>query len=99
MNKLISKLQSDQKGRALVEESLPIDIFHLTAIPDQSTTMLNGNFVHSQLLIDILLRIETNRTDINPLVSFCKKFYKGNKSQLRNIQEFKDTYSANRALW
>jgi hypothetical protein len=45
---------------------------------EQSTTGLNGQCVHSQILIDLLLRMQYNRTDNNELISLCKETYKGN---------------------
>jgi hypothetical protein len=38
---------------------------------DQSSTNLNGIFIHSQLLIDILIQIKSTRDDKDELIEIC----------------------------
>ncbi len=80
-----------------VDESLPINIFH--AEQGQSTTGLNGQFVHSQLLIDCLLRMKSTSAEKDDLVSVCKKEYDGNAQELSIINEFEKNYTPFRAIW
>jgi hypothetical protein len=101
LNELMAQIQFDHKMQLHNKrnESLAFSICNATAAIDgQSTTELNGQFLHSQLLIDCLIRMKSTSTDKNELVSFCKVQYKRNKNELKNIQEFERDYSANSAL-
>jgi tetratricopeptide (TPR) repeat protein len=76
-----------------------INIFHADSDKGQSTTDLNGQFVFSQLLIDVLLRIVPNPTDSSQLISFCERVYEGNSTGLSHIKQFKGNYTSERALF
>ncbi len=67
--------------------------------PDRSTIELNSNFMHSLLLIDVLLQMNPIKTNKQELVELCKKEYEGNKTQLDILREFDENYSAENALW
>ncbi len=64
----------------------------------QSTTGLNGQFVHSQLLIDCLLRMKPTLIEQNELVYVCKEQYKGNPHELSIINDFEKNYTSYRAI-
>ena len=63
-----------------------------------STRDLDGQFVHSQLLIDCLLRMAPADTDKDELVAVCMKKLKGDPEEVRIIREFKSTYLSNQAV-
>ena len=96
---LISSIKADHKILKKVEEPLSINIFTTSGGAGKSTTGVNGQFVFSQVLIDCLLRLKTNPTDKNELISLCTKEYQGNKTELAILQEFEQGYSPDRALW
>ncbi len=101
LDELIVQIRLDEKKRNQNErkESLAFSIFNANAaIHEQSTSGLNGQFLYSQLLIDCLIRMKPTTTDKNELVSLCKVQYKRNKSELKNIHEFEQEYSADSAL-
>jgi tetratricopeptide (TPR) repeat protein len=75
-----------------------MNIFTANKSPDQSTTGLNGHFVHSLLLIDVLLRMQPVETDKQELIKLCKKTYKDNKTELNILREFQEAYSPKKAL-
>ncbi|UJR31822.1 hypothetical protein I4U23_019299 [Adineta vaga] len=91
------RLDHTQRLKKKVDEILSINIFH--ADHGQSTTGLNGQFVHSQLLIDCLLRMKSHSIEQNEFVSVCKEEYKDNSLELSNINDFERTYLPNRAIW
>jgi tetratricopeptide (TPR) repeat protein len=66
---------------------------------DKSTNELNGEFLHSQLLIDCLLRMKSNQSDKNELIILCKKIYENNPNELNLIKEFEEKYLPNQAVW
>ena len=72
-NDLIHVVKQDQQTRVKIEEPLSINIFNVTSKTDQSTTELNGNFVHSLLLIDVLIRMKSIESDKQQLIQLCKK--------------------------
>lgn len=97
LDELISVIRSDQKSRnrKRIDEPLSMDFNH----PEQSTSGLNGQFISSQLLIDCLLRMQPNSTDLKNLISFCQKYYKANALELQLLSEFEKMYSSENVLW
>ncbi|CAK9188968.1 unnamed protein product [Sphagnum troendelagicum] len=101
LNELVARIRSDQSARRQekkVDEPLSITIFNRNLCEGQSTSQLNGQFIHSQLLIDCL-RMESNQTDKNQLISVCQQEYDGNDEQLIILREFEQSYSRDRSLW
>jgi hypothetical protein len=99
LDDLIHQIKADQKSRAKVEEPLSINVFTASDNPDQSTTGLNGHFIHSLLLIDVLIRMKSVETDKQQLITLCKNEYKINGTQLAVVREFEREYSTDKALW
>jgi tetratricopeptide (TPR) repeat protein len=99
LNDLISQIKQDQKSRVEVDEPLSFNIYSVQGNVDQTTTGLNGHFVHSLLLIDVLLRMKAYQTDKQQLISLCKNEYQNNPTQLNIVHEFEYKYSSNKALW
>ncbi|CAF1269285.1 unnamed protein product [Adineta steineri] len=98
---LIAQIQMDHSRRGIkkVDEPLVFNIFNMSSTSEQSTTGLNGQFVHSQLLIDCLLRLKAIPTDKDELISLSEKQFKDNKTELAILHEFQENYSPDRALW
>ena len=69
-------------------------IFDTNLPKESSTTGLNGQFLHFQLLIDVLLRLKPQPTDRTELISFCQE-----QCQDGILQEFEENYSSNQAIW
>jgi hypothetical protein len=80
------------------EEKLSINIYHTSGTHEQSTTELNGQFVHSQILIDCLIRMRSTSTDKSEFINYCMEEYANNNSQLNIIREFQQDYSVNSTL-
>ncbi|CAF2212799.1 unnamed protein product [Rotaria magnacalcarata] len=70
LDELIDIIRVDQKNRGRNEEALAVNIL------DRSSTELNGDFLHSQLLIDVLIRMTPSQQDENELLALLKKEYK-----------------------
>lgn len=92
---LAAPINADHKRLARAKEPLSITVFNI----GKSTTGVNGQFVFSQVLIDCLLRMKSNRRDIDELISLCETEYDGNNTELNKIREFQKNYSSNKALW
>lgn len=65
----------------------------------KSTSGIHGQFVFSQVLIDCLLRLKLTEADREELIDHCKKQYKDNNIELKNLREFRKEYSSEKALW
>jgi len=97
---LIHVIKQDQQTRVKIEEPLSINIFKTgTNKADQLTTGLNGNFVHSLLLIDVLIRMKSIESDKQQLIQLCKKEYRTNNMELILVREFEKYYRSDKALW
>ena len=83
----------DQKSRAKIEEPLSLNIL------ERSSTGLNGEFLHSQLLINVLLRMKPNEKDKQDLVALCKNEYKKNEDEIKLVNEFERHYHSSKAIW
>lgn len=96
---LVNRIQEDHKIRIDIKngEVLPINVFNTDE--GQSTTGLNGQFVHSQLLIYCLLRMKASTHEKNDLITLCKDEYKGNQREITIINDFEKTYIPSRAIW
>ena len=98
LDHLISRIKVDQKKRVKVDDPIVINIFTTGTNPEQSTTGLNGQFVHSLLLIDVLLRMKCGKKDRQELIALCKKEYQDNETELSILWEFEENYSRKNAL-
>ena len=97
---LILQIKNDhaRRRRNKIDESMSITILN-TNNTEASTCELNGQFIHSQLLIDVFVRMKVIETDKNELITLCKQYYSGNEYQLDIISQFEKDYEADHALW
>lgn len=80
LQKLFPQIYSDHKKQSgnKVKENLSFNIFNSNIKQDQSTTGMNGQFVHSQLLIDCLLRMKSTAVVKNELIGIHRKEHESN---------------------
>jgi len=96
IDELIHRLIIERRMHRKMDESLPIDIYNSDG---QSTTGLNGRFVYSQILIDCLLRLQSNDYDRYELIQFCRHRYQTNSIELQHLYDFEHEYTPNKVLW
>ncbi|CAF1098951.1 unnamed protein product [Adineta ricciae] len=96
---LIDHIKTNQNNQTKADEPLSINIFNSTGTSDQSTTEINGHFLHSLLLIDVLLRIKPNDKDKHQLITLCREHFHVNDHELGLVREFEQEYSSDKALW
>ncbi|CAF2958422.1 unnamed protein product [Rotaria sp. Silwood2] len=94
VHELVARIKADHKSLTRVKEPLSITMFNT----GKSTTGVNGQFVFSQVLIDCLLRMESNKRDIDELIARCETEYRGNNTELNRLREFQKDYSYDKAL-
>jgi hypothetical protein len=89
------------EGRFLrsTKEFFSIDIFN----PNQKTselssTEINGRFLFTQLLLDILLRMKPKLNDKDEFITRCSELFKNNPSELKKLEDFHLEYKAKEAL-
>lgn len=99
MKELINQIRADEQARLKVEEPIKINVFTVVDKPDQSTSDLNGDFLHSLLLIDALLRLKPTDTDKQKLLSFCYNQCQNSDIETKTLKKFEDTYSPDKALY
>ena len=104
LDELIRQIHKDhtqqQQQHQKLDEALPISVF----IPNeheegQSSTGLNGQFIHSQLLIDCLVRMKPSSNEKQEFIIFCKEHYKDNPTELEVVEEFERDYVPGKCLW
>ena len=102
LDELIQKIKADQTQRQhrKVDETLAISIFKSNAQTEgQSSTGLNGQFIHSQLLIECLIRMKSSSDERQELIALGKRQYRNNPAELQIVKEFERDYSSDRSLW
>lgn len=94
LDALINQIQCDHRIQKKVEEPLPIKIF----MSNKSTIGINGEFVFTQILIDCLIKIQSDQTDRDELIELCRNRYKDNPKELSYIDDFESDYSSEKVL-
>jgi tetratricopeptide (TPR) repeat protein len=93
----LTNYKTDQGKRVRIEEPLNFSLFDVVTSEElgKSSTDLNGRFLYSQLFIETLLYMSPlDPFDQNQLNQLCK-----NECELAVINEFRKTYSSDRAIW
>ncbi len=93
VNDLVSKIEQDQNIRERRQTTPMVSIF------ERSSTNINGGFLHSELIVDALVRMNSYPIDKSRLIEIYRKQYEGNSAQLNFINEFERDYTSERALW
>jgi tetratricopeptide (TPR) repeat protein len=96
---LINEIKGDHRRQLRTEEPLSFNCYTVNDNPDQSTTGLNGHFIHSLLLIDVLIRMKSANSDKKALIKLCKEKYQTKKRELTQVRDFEYEYSAEKAVW
>jgi tetratricopeptide (TPR) repeat protein len=99
-NELVEKIKAVRKRiENSFDEPLSISIFNSISNEERSSTNINGGFLHFQLLIGGLLRLRYSQTSREEFFDLCKKEYQGNYKQLSILEDFKESYIPERALY
>ena len=94
LHTLIEKLGLDKQPRQKRNDE-PISF----SISDRSTGAIDGKFLNFQLLVDVLLRMEPAKSEMEELYCYLAPFYGGNDTELSILDELKRDYQPNNALW
>ena len=65
----------------------------------ENLDQLEPSFMYTQILKEILLGMEFNKQFITDLANYCRKFYEGNSSELKMIDEFERDYCVQSSIW
>lgn len=64
----------------------------------QTSRAINGDYLHFQHLIDVILQMKTKPYDINEFIQYCRQEYQTNSATLNQIARFEKTYNKEHAL-
>ncbi|CAF0854652.1 unnamed protein product [Adineta steineri] len=102
-NELVLAIKSDLRMLEKLEElsSVSMSIYDTSSSStiEQSSRMLNGNFLWFRLFIETLIHMQHKNDDRRELIELFTDIYAGNDHQLQIIQEFERAYTNQRALW
>ncbi|CAF3409601.1 unnamed protein product [Rotaria socialis] len=98
LNELVHQIRLDHKNLSIMDDQLPFNIFSMNENDEQSSIELNGQFLYSQLLIDVLMQIKPNEKDKRELITLCRKSYKDNEKELDNVNRFDREYCPSQAI-
>lgn len=82
-----------------MEEPLGIEILTGRNEDDDSTTGLNGEYIHSQQFLNVIQRMKRRSTDSTEFRTLFTEEYDSNMIQLNNLNEYETRYKPERALW
>jgi tetratricopeptide (TPR) repeat protein len=99
MDYLINEIIVERKRWHKIGEPLAFTVFNISNDVEKSSAHINGTFLHTQLLIDLLLRLKSTDVDRQKFIDLCRKEYVGKQSILDRIDEFEQDYSDEYALW
>jgi tetratricopeptide (TPR) repeat protein len=101
IDKLIDKIKSDERRKTHGLEPLVFEIFQTDSSDqeDNTSTEINGEFLHSQLLLDSLISMNIVNNEKTAAIAYFRKEYENSASGLKKIDEFESNYAANRALF
>jgi tetratricopeptide (TPR) repeat protein len=97
----LSRTCYDSRLRREVDELFPFAILNNDIEQEKSTAELDGQFVHSQLLVDCLQTMKSTSKEIDEFVQFCRDHNdcKDNETYLKLLEEFRKEYSSDKSLW
>ena len=62
-------------------------------------TKNSASFIWYQLLIDVLRNMSSDESSKNNMLAVCEDFYGGKKEELSKIDEFRKSYTKEKAIW
>ncbi|CAF3538452.1 unnamed protein product [Rotaria socialis] len=95
-SKLVARIEQDQKARTKTEAGSSISVI---TSGSQSLETRNAIFMWFQLFIEVLLRMNHKSDDREEILNMCKNSYKGNKKEMKIIDDFEKNYKAENAIW
>ena len=100
---MLAKIEFDHHQRQShdINSILPFNAFNISNNnPDRSLVSLNADFLHSLLIMDVLLRMKDMSNNTNEeLIDLCKNICKNNSIELQHIDDFTHTYTPSLSLW
>ena len=95
MTELVSRFSLHQRMKDTLEFS-----FSSAMGDEQSSTILNAEFMYSQLIVDVLIGIKPISSDQVEFIQMCKDAYRNNDPGLRRIDEFiRDYQPTSAVMW
>ncbi|CAF0772384.1 unnamed protein product [Rotaria sordida] len=101
LDDLFDQIQSDRKQikHHKIDEEIPICAFNSNIlIEEHSSTELNGQFIHFQLLIDCLIRMKPSLNEKQEFISYLKEKFEKNSDNFKIVEEFERNYSSDQSI-
>lgn len=100
-DELIDRIKNDEKKRGYLAEPMAFTNFQTESSNTEEITSIdiNGDFLHSQLLLESLLTMKPSNNERRSLITHCRAKYQNSTSDLRKIDEFESNYSTEQALF
>ena len=98
-NSLIPQLTRDVS--VFFRNSLPVSVIHSIDTSERSTQDLNkdqARFMWSQVLMEALLQLPQTRHSKDQFLQECRRHYRNNRVQQKNIADFEKTYHPSQAI-
>lgn len=99
LDEIIEKIKMSPKSEnKCFRETLPFSVCNVDCNIELSSTMINANFLRSQLFIRALLYLPYDRTSRDKFFDLCRREYEGNPAQLSEIEKLEASYTPEQAL-
>jgi tetratricopeptide (TPR) repeat protein len=98
-DELLIQVENDYKKQIKLGEPLTFNIFKKDNSIDELSSIFHSQYTYSHLLIDFLLKLESNSTDKSELFSLCRDEYRNDTTELKILHDFQHKYSSENPLW
>ncbi|CAF0929934.1 unnamed protein product [Adineta ricciae] len=93
LTEIAKQIKTENKWQSRIKDSLPI------TIAERTSSGIDGNFLHGQLLLEVLDQMEEDAREKKKLIELCRDTYKDSPAELTRVTEFEENYRADMALW
>ena len=87
------------RTRFQADQPLSVSVFNPKSSQGKSTSEVNSESIHTELSINVLLRMKSNPNDKKELLELCKHEYRKDDKEMAIIYEFEKNYLPDQAIW
>ncbi|CAF1374543.1 unnamed protein product, partial [Didymodactylos carnosus] len=82
----------------VIKQTAAFSLYDQTEKSTRDLTKESGSFLFFQLFKQILLAMPKTDKDRREMISKCRDYYRGNRKEVNNINEFEETYKFSEAI-
>jgi tetratricopeptide (TPR) repeat protein len=89
-----------QAAQQCDQNTIPISFISIDEqLSNQSLNQINQSFMYTQILKEILLKIEFDEQSMKDFIIYCREQFADNPIELNNINRLEQEYDKNKSIW